>query len=194
MRRTRTIGTGITRRTETFTDLATPEEWTHFREGLLGMFDWDSRTKQLLAWVRVRLAEVAHDRPEGGWRKYEDLGWYLDYIETADRIVRDHISKGNANAAAVEGMRLGSAFSEMALKFGWESDALRGLASIEGARRGGHAPRERSERVSSKQEIARAAFRQSMQSRGDPAIAAQRAAAASGYTVRHVRRITRDIK
>ena len=74
------------------------------------------------------------------WREREEPEWYAQqidvYLSMVDRRLREATASSSA-LAADEAFELGCLFTEAAIKFQWDRDTKRGVAIIEGARRGG---------------------------------------------------------
>jgi hypothetical protein len=75
----------------------------------------------------------------GNWRERADPEWYIAEIWKLWSVVSEMVAANNADLTAHYAVELGLLVAEHNFKFGFERDALSGIAVREGAARGGRA-------------------------------------------------------
>ena len=201
---TRSKGTGITRHQSSVTVLdlrqgLTPGEGDELIASIAAAGSrplWDN--EQIVSELEISLAELKRhlpaDHQDFAFRPHEDLGWYYSRLIMLDSWVKRNIAEGDAAMAAYNAAEFGSLFTELQIKKVWESDALSGRQSIKGARAGGLAPREKSEKVAARQQPLIDAYWRSRKLGGSHETAMDRAVTATSYSRRQAQRVLRALK
>jgi hypothetical protein len=150
-------------------------------------FDWEQCTEELVAWASATLIKAREESGGKPWKRYEDLGWYLETIMIEHKIASDHLAQGKGSGAACAALRMGQTYAEMRFKFNWEPAALTGAEVRKGAVAGGKA-RGTADSTNDKRQRLLAEYQKRV-GRMEPVDARRYAAKEVGYSERQARRI-----
>lgn len=156
---------------------------------------WGTQTRADVKSAEERLAELRTELAAGqGFQAHDDIGWYLQEIVRLAGRVSDELKCGNADVAALKAASYGYLRSELRMKLEWEKEALAGKATKDGGRKGGTAPRTKSDSVASRQQPLLDAYWRSRDAGGQHERAMDRAVTATGYSRRQALRLLGPLK
>jgi hypothetical protein len=156
--------------------------------------DWWEAHFPTLDWLEDQAQRARAKNGSALFKPWEDYGWFMQRMAAYRKFLEIAVSGGDAVHAAVYAMELGTLLTEWSIKFRWEANALRGLSTVEGAGRGGRAPRAKSQRVTERQQPLFDAYWRSRNAGGAHETAIDRAVNATRYSRRQALRLLGPLK